>query len=70
MEPKLNKLQKTIKIRKKASKKNMFSYGFFPNFMQFKLHISSKFEYGASFDIPGVPGGVSIVKVQEFRDLF
>ena len=48
----------------------MFSYGFFPNFMQFKLHISSKFEYGASFDIPGVPGGVSIVKVQEFRDLF
>ena len=44
--------------------------GFFSNFMQFKLHISSKFESGASFDIPGVPGGVSIVEVQEFKDLF
>ena len=67
MEPKLNKLRKTIKIGKKRQK-TMFSY-VFSNFMQFKLHISSKFESGASFDIPGVPGGVSIVEVQEFKDL-
>ena len=69
--PKRHKLKKTIKIKEKMSKNPVFLDIFecssiLGQSQRTKPQLACLVDPGASFEAPGIPGGGSIVEIQEF----